>query len=72
MAHRHDNIQSVLFPRGKFTVAAARAWLRAHKFLSGKVHTTEKFHRFRQQPPDPRREYLLITLENGVRLIAFR
>jgi len=72
MPGQHKNIQSVLFPRAKFSVAQARHWLGQRGFKSTKVHTTDIYHRFRQQAPDPNRHYILITLENGVKIITFR
>lgn len=69
----HKDVQSVLFPRSEFTIPQARAWLRKHKLKAGgKVHTTDRFHRFRQQPPNPQRKYLMVTLESGVRLVVFK
>jgi len=44
-------VQTILFDKAIFTPAQARAWLRAHGHKSAKVHTTAKYHRFRQAPP---------------------
>lgn len=43
--------QSIIFPKDKFTVERARKWLGAHGKHSGKVDSTENFHRFRQFDP---------------------
>jgi hypothetical protein len=43
--------QSIIFPKDKYTVAQARTWLKSHKRHSGKVDTTENYHRFRQFDP---------------------
>lgn len=72
MSRPHPTVQSVLFPKSRFSVAQASEWLRAHKFRAGKVHTTAQFHRFRQLPPDPSRQYLLVKLASGIRLVVFR
>lgn len=44
-------VQSVLLPRGKFTVEEARAWARHHKFKATKVDVTSRFIRLRQRDP---------------------
>lgn len=43
--------QSILFPKGKFSVDSARSWLTSHKKHSGKVDSPAAFHRFRQFDP---------------------
>jgi len=43
--------QSILFPKDKFSVGQARAWLKSHGKGSGKVDSPANFHRFRQFDP---------------------
>ena len=64
-------IQSVIFDKERWTVPAARKWLKAHKFRSNKVDTTDEYHRFRQYPPDYENEiYRTKTNKNGIKLIV--
>lgn len=44
-------VQSLLFPRSRFTPSKAKAWARAHSFKSGKVDVTGNYVRLRQEPP---------------------
>ncbi len=44
-------LQTILFPKDKFTLRQARAWLKEHEFSDSKVDETENSYRFRQQPP---------------------
>lgn len=46
-----SKIQSILFDRNRWTVTAAKKWLKDHKKAFPKVDTTEDFFRFRQSPP---------------------
>lgn len=61
-------IQSILFDNSLFTVANARAWLRRHNFRSAKVHTTKRYHRFRQGEPKGRLR--TISLDKGIKAIV--
>jgi hypothetical protein len=47
-------VQTLLFPRDKFTPATATAWARSHGFKSGKIDVTDKYVRIRQLPPGGR------------------
>lgn len=47
-------VQTLLFPRAKFTPASATAWARSHGFKSGKVDVTDQYVRIRQLPPGGR------------------
>ena len=44
-------LQTILFPKDKFTLRQARAWLKEHEFKDEKVDETENAYRFRQLPP---------------------
>lgn len=45
-------VQSLLFPRDKWTKPEARAWLKEHGYKSKKVDETDRYYRFRQRDPD--------------------
>src|SRR5574341_4162 len=47
-------VQTLLFPRTKFTPASASAWARSHGFKSGKIDVTDQYVRIRQLPPGGR------------------
>lgn len=44
-------IQTIIFPKTKWTLARARKWLADHDFTDEKVDETENSYRFRQAPP---------------------
>lgn len=44
-------LQSVAFPRDKWTPAMAKKWLKDNKHKMGKMDTTESQYRFRQEDP---------------------
>jgi hypothetical protein len=44
-------VQTVLFPRDRWTIERAAAWLIDNDFVAPKVHTTPQFFRFRQRHP---------------------
>jgi len=45
-------VQTLIFPRDKWTKAEARAWLKAHGYKSRSVDETSQSWRFRQEDPD--------------------
>jgi len=61
-------LQTILFPRTKFTLDAAIKWLEANKHSHKKIDMTDHFIRFRQTPPGFHKYYTK-TLENGVELV---
>lgn len=44
-------VQSLLFPRDKWTKPEARDWLKEHGYKSRKVDETDRYYRFRQEDP---------------------
>jgi hypothetical protein len=50
--HPSMRVQSLIFPRDKWTKAEARAWLKAHGYKSRSVDETSQSWRFRQEDPD--------------------
>ena len=62
--------QSILFPTAKYTAEQAKTWLKSHGKSSGKVDTTENFHRFRQfDPSQCASTPKTITLGKGIKAI---
>lgn len=45
-------VQSLIFPRDKWTKPEARAWLKSHGYKSRSVDETSQSYRFRQEDPD--------------------
>lgn len=45
-------VQSLIFPRDKWTKAEARTWLKSHGYKSRSVDETSQSWRFRQEDPD--------------------
>jgi len=48
---KSTEVQTFLFDRQKWTITAARKWLKDHGKKVPKVDTTAEYHRFRQSPP---------------------
>ncbi len=44
-------VQTVLFPRDRWTIDSAKAWLLDNNFIAPKVDVTANFLRFRQRHP---------------------
>jgi hypothetical protein len=49
---RGMTVQTILFPREKFTPLRAKAWAQHHGFKYGKVDTTGDYQRLRQYDPN--------------------
>jgi len=71
----HRVIQSVIFKKDMFTASQAIAWLIEHNYSYGNIHTTEKYHRFRQFDPDySNPDKIHITVKSkypGIKYIMF-
>jgi Mor family transcriptional regulator len=48
---KSTEVQTVLFDKERWTVSAAKKWLRDHGYKTPSVDTTSEYHRFRQLPP---------------------
>jgi hypothetical protein len=68
---RRGKIQSVLFPRNKYTIAQAKKWLFLHKFKHNKIDATDKFYRFRQRAPKLNHHYFIVKLSSGVEFVLY-
>ena len=62
-------VQTVLFPKSKFSIASAVEWLKKHEFKHRDVDLGDKYLRFRQHTPVPGTRYITKTLPNGVELV---
>jgi len=51
IAKQGFEIQTIIFPKTRWTLARARSWLADHDFKDEKVDETESSYRFRQLPP---------------------
>lgn len=64
-------VQSVIFPKDKFSLESAIDWLISHNYKVPKVDETEEHYRFRQHSPKkyiPDR-FRTVELINGAKLI---
>lgn len=70
------HVQTLLFPRDRFTVAKAKAWARGHDFASRKVDVPEggQYIRLRQEAPLKGGVKRMITLspEEGIKAVVQR
>ena len=63
-------IQSILFDKKYWTISEANAWLERHGYIHKKIHTTDKFIRYRQHEPNYNRyHYITKKLPNHTELI---
>jgi hypothetical protein len=62
-------LQSIIFPKSKFSLLESIDWLMTNGYKTLKVHETEDFYRFRQAAPLTGGRYRTKTLDNGVELI---
>jgi hypothetical protein len=46
-----STVQTLIFPRSRFTTSSAKSWARRHGFRSGKVDVTDRSIRLRQRSP---------------------
>lgn len=46
-----SRVQTLIFPRSRFTPAEAKAWAHAHNFKAGKLDVTDQSIRIRQEDP---------------------
>lgn len=62
-------VQSIVFPKSKFSQREAIKWIYEHKYEVHKIDITPNFYRFRQHEPSPGAKYISKTLPNGVILV---
>ncbi len=63
-------VQSVLFDINMYNITRSRQWLKQHGFkYDGKVHTTSKYHRFRQSNPDLYNKFVNKKVRDGISLV---
>ena len=64
-ARKSMNVQTLLFPRPKFSPSKAKTWAKSHGYHSGKVDITDRYVRLRQQDPSRFRTMRTISLGTG-------
>jgi hypothetical protein len=64
-----SQVQSILIPRAKYTLEAARAWLKRHGYHDYKVDISETYYRFRQIDPGRFKDMRTKSLPSGIKLI---
>ena len=64
-------IQSIVFPKDKFSQSEAVKWLYKHNYNFGKVDITPHTYRFRQHEPQ-NGTYYTETLPNDVKLVILK
>jgi len=68
-------VQSVIFNKKKYSPSEAMSWLMEHGFSFEKLHTTERYHRFRQFEPmydDPTKMYITLRSKYpGIKFIGY-
>ena len=67
------HIQSLLFPRSRFTPSKAKRWALAHGYRASKTDITENYVRIRQQPPSRFSTFRTVPLgSSGVKAVVGR
>ena len=64
-----SELQSILIDKSKFTLYQAKRWITMHGFKIKKVDITDRFYRFRQNPPSKYKSFRTINLSNGIKAI---
>lgn len=64
-----QRVQTILFPKSKFSIASAVEWLTKHKYRHRDVDMGDHYLRFRQHEPIPNTRYITKTLPNGVEIV---
>lgn len=61
-------VQSLIFAKGLWTKAKAKAWLKKHDYKHNKIDTTENFYRFRQIDPSKfdKKSFRTIVFGKGI------
>lgn len=67
----HSTIQSLIFPKNKWTLEQARSFLRENGFKHSKVDTKKLTYRFRQRNRRRDWNYRTIKLTDGVKAVIF-
>lgn len=62
-------LQTILIPKKYFTENQAMNWLYRNGFTAKKIDITQNYYRFRQSPPNPRKHYYTVSLDDGVKLV---
>jgi len=62
-------LQTILFPRAKFTSLEAIKWVKSHGYHFHKIDLTNNFIRIRQMQPPPHGNYYTVKLKNGIELV---
>jgi hypothetical protein len=62
-------IQSIVFPKNKYTGPEAITWLKLHNKKHHKVDETANTFRFRQEEPISGANYYTKQLPNGINLV---
>lgn len=64
-----SDVQTVLVPRSRFSLAEAKAWVRHAGFTVSKVDTTANYYRFRQHAPGGYARFATKSVRDGVKLV---
>jgi len=67
-----EGLQTILFPKSKFTSSSARKWLKRENLRSDDVRETANYYRFMQTNPIFGAGYYTKMLPNGVELVYMK
>lgn len=63
-------MQSLLFPRDRFTPSSAKAWAKKHGYRTGKVDVTAEHVRLRQASPSSFKRMRTIKMGRDVKAVV--
>jgi murein DD-endopeptidase MepM/ murein hydrolase activator NlpD len=61
-----SNVQSLLFPKSRYTNAQAKAWARAHGYRAGKMDVSGKYIHLTQAPPNKFQRIRTVPFGKGI------
>ena len=60
-------VQTLMFPRSRYSAGEAKRWAKDHGFRATKVDTTDEYHRLRQRDPKDFDEFRTFELGDGIK-----
>lgn len=65
-----SGIQSIMFPKSKYTSESSFNWLQKHNMKPlKKVHETENYYRYRIEKPNKNNKYYTMKIKHGIQLV---
>lgn len=66
---KKGKLQTVLVPKSRYTEEQAVKWIKLQGYKNNGIDETREYYRFRQKPPNNKKEYYTVLLPNFVHLV---